>query len=326
MPDKSKPILNIDPRLFSPEAVSEETRAFNERTEALTLEEPPVYEVSPEESRRVREAGTARTGPVVLSPAAITRSIPGPGGDIPLRVFLSEEMRGVYLHIHGGGWVLGRAHLQDPYLENLAREAKCAVVSVDYRLAPEHPYPAGIDDCAATALWLLKNARKEFGLNRFVIGGESSGAHLAAAVLSRLKKAHGSTGFAGANLVYGIFDLSGTPSLVNWGERRLVLNTPAMQWFIDQFAPAENRRDPDVSPLYADLSGMPPALFTVGTLDCLLDDSLFMAARWASFGNSAELAVYPGGLHGFSTTEAPLAKRSVAKMTEFMLALWNREG
>lgn len=311
-----------DPGLFRPGAVSAEVREFNEKLEKLMEEEPPVDKVPPEVSRRLREEGTPRTGFVVLSPIALERRIPGPAGEIPVRIFLPEEIRGAYLHIHGGGWVIGGARLQDPYLEDVARRARCAVISVDYRLAPEHPYPAAPDDCEAAAQWLLKESRKEFGVERIVIGGESAGAHLAAVTLLRLRKrSGGETGFAGAILNYGIYDLEGTPSLRNWGDRRLVLNTPVMRWFIDHFVPPDLRRNPDVSPLHAareDLVGLPPALFTVGTLDLLLDDSMFMAARWTSAGNETELAVYPGAVHGFLTFDYGPAEKANARAAEFL--------
>jgi len=313
--------IRIDPSLFRPEAVSPETAAFNAGLESLMRDEPPVESVPPEESRKIREQGTRRTGPVTLSDIALERRISGPAGDIPVRVFLPPEVRGIYLHLHGGGWVLGRAHLQDPYLERIARDGRCAVVSVDYRLAPENPYPAGPDDCETAASWLLARGRMEFGVDRFVIGGESAGACLAASVLLRLAGKRGRTSFAGANLVYGIYDLAETPSLRTWGRRRLVLNTPAMRWFIRNYAPAKIRGEPDVSPLqarYEDLAAMPKALFTVGTLDPLLDDSLFMAARWTAAGAPAELEIYPGGPHGFATMDHPLADRAVGRMTGFL--------
>ncbi|MDR1625802.1 MAG: alpha/beta hydrolase [Spirochaetia bacterium] len=315
------PPLVIDPAWFRPEAVDGDTISFNEKLESLMGDEPAVNETPVQESRRIREAGTPRTGPVILSPQALERRIPGPGGDIPLRIFFPEKTRGAFLHIHGGGWVLGRAHLQDPYLEALARNTSCAVISVDYRLAPEHPYPAAPDDCEAAARWLLENGRREYGLEKFIIGGDSSGAHLSVVTLLRLKAFRGKdTGFAGAHLVYGVFDLNGTPSMRNYGDRRIVLNTPGMKWFVDQFAPPALRGEADVSPLYArreDLAGMPPALFLVGTGDLLLDDSLFMASRWAAAGNSAELAVYPGAGHGFIGMNSRAAKQARSRGEEF---------
>jgi acetyl esterase/lipase len=322
--------LTLDPAWFRPEAVETEVIGFNEKLEHLMEDEPPVDRIPAQESRRLREAGTPRTGPVVLSPQARQIEIPGPSGALPLRIFLPRSpgaqaetggVRGVFLHLHGGGWVLGRAHLQDEYLSTIAENTRCAVASVDYRLAPEHPYPAGPEDCEAAARWLLENGKKEFGAHRFIIGGDSAGAHLAVVTLLRLKASRGKdTGFAGAHLVYGVFDLNGTPSMRNYGKRRIILNTPCMQWFISQFAPPQIRCAPDVSPLYAaakDLAGMPPALFVVGTLDLLLDDSLFMASRWISAGNEAELAVYPGAGHGFIGMNYPPGKKARARGEEF---------
>jgi acetyl esterase/lipase len=125
-----------------------------------------------------------------------------------------------------------------------------------------------------------------------------------------LRDRHGLRPFAAADLVFGVYDVDGTPSVRNWGERVLVLSRPIMQWFGDHFVPAELRKDPDVSPIYADLSGMPPALFTVGTMDPLIDDTLFMHARWVGAGNEAELGVYPGGSHGFTGFPIGIGKKA----------------
>jgi acetyl esterase/lipase len=229
-------------------------------------------------------------------------------------------VRGVYLDVHGGGWVLGRAHHGDVRNRQIADNAGVAVVSVDYRLAPEHPYPAGPDDCEDAAAWLARNAQSEFGTQRLLIGGGSAGAHLAAVTLLRLRDRHGFTGFLGANLVFGVFDVAQTPSSCTWGERYLVLSSPMMKWFGDCFAGGRDLRDPDISPLYADLRGMPPALFTVGTMDPLLDDSLFMHARWVAAGNQGELAVYPGGVHGFTGMPTELGKRANRHADEWLKA------
>lgn len=306
------------PHLFRPEAIDPETAAFNARLEELLAAIPPVHTQDPATTRAERESGRGIFGPIIRSEMATDRTIPGPAGDLPLRVFIPDTVRGVYLHIHGGGFTLGRAHHQDPRLEETARRCHVAVVSVDYRLAPEHPYPAGPDDCEAAAVWLARQAQAEFGSDRLVIGGESAGAHLSVVSLLRLRDRHGFTGFAGANLVYGAYDLSMTPSQARWGERNLVLSTPIIAWFADQFLPAQDRHDPDISPLYADLSRMPPALFTVGTLDPLLDDSLFMYGRWVAAGNEAELAVYPGGVHGFNAFPIALARRANDRMHAFI--------
>jgi len=315
------PASTTDP--FDPAAIAPETAQFNAELEALLATVPPVTAQPVAETRAAREAGEGVFGEIVrLDDAAHVRAIAGPAGEIPLRIFVPGAVRGVYFHIHGGGWTLGGAHHQDPLLWELATQSQVAVVSVDYRLAPEHPYPAGPDDCEAAALWLIERARAEFGTDRLTIGGESAGAHLSAVTLLRLRDRHGFSGWRGANLTYGMYDFTFTPSVRNWGERNLVLNTPIIEWFCRNFAPdsvpAEQRRDPDLSPLYADLYDMPPALFTVGTLDPLLDDSLFLYERWRAANNRAELAVYAGGVHGFSLMPFALAEQANARIQRFI--------
>jgi acetyl esterase/lipase len=208
------------------------------------------------------------------------------------------------LHIHGGGWVTGEPALTDLLHEPLSEHLGLAIVSVDYRLAPEHPYPAGPDDCEAAALWLAEHALDEYGCDRLLIGGESAGAHLSAVTLLRLRDRHGLAGrFVGANLVFGAFDLSGTPSVTGTGRHDApdLIAPDRIAFMLDQFLPAmevAQRRHPDISPLFADLRGLPPALFTVGSADHLVDDTLFMAGRWQLAGNDAELLVYPEAPHG----------------------------
>ncbi|MFN8559851.1 MAG: alpha/beta hydrolase [Dehalococcoidia bacterium] len=306
------------PHLFRPEAIDADTAAFNERLEGMLAGIPQPQTLPPAVVRAARESGRGVFGPLTRSAMATERAIPGPGGDLPLRLFVPESVRGVYLHIHGGGWAFGGAHHQDERLEEIARACRVAVVSVDYRLAPESPYPAGPDDCEAAALWLATHARAEFGSDRLLIGGESAGGHLSAVTLLRLRDRHGFTGFRGANLVYGAFDLSMTPSQRRWGERYLVLSGPFIAWAIRGFIGDADPRDPDISPLYADLRDLPPALFTVGSLDPLLDDSLFMYGRWVAAGNTAELAVYPGGVHGFDLFPTALGRRAHVRMDTFV--------
>lgn len=309
----------LDPALFTDEAIHEETHNLNRIVEAVLATLPPTQERPPAETRAEREAGEGPL-PLEILPDATERTIAGPAGPLMLRQFLpSGEVRCVFLHIHGGGWVLGAAHHQDPYLKLIAESCGAAVVSVEYRLAPEHPYPAGPDDCEAAARWLVRNAAAEFGTSTLLIGGESAGAHLTAVTLLRMRDREGETGFAGANLVFGCYDITLTPSVRSWGERNLVLNTPLIEWFVDLFVPdASLRRDPDVSPLFGDLSGMPPALFTVGTLDPLVDDTLFMASRWIAAGNEAELHVCPGGMHGFVAFPNKPGREAIDRMVGFL--------
>ncbi len=304
-----------------PEQLLAETRAFNAELERQLAGVPRVDQVPVEESRSARREGRGIWPKPVFVPEARMLEIDGPGGPIGIRVIAPEgTAAGAFLHIHGGGWALGESDMQDLRLQRLARETGLAVLSVSYRLAPENPYPAGPDDCEAAALWLVSDAGREAVEvdGPMAIGGDSAGGHLAAATLLRLRDRHGVIGaFDAAVLQYGAFDLSMTPSQRLWGERNLVLSTPIIVWFAEQFLPGvaqERRRDPDISPLYADLTGMPPAIFTIGTADPLLDDSLFMEARWRLAGGATELRVWSEAPHGF--LNLPMAVTEVALEAE----------
>jgi acetyl esterase/lipase len=302
-----------------------ETRAFNAELERLLATVPSIDTVPPEHTRRARREGRSIYPPPVFLPEAQTLEIDGPGGPLPLRVIAPEhEPAGAFLHLHGGGWTLGENDMQDPRLHRLARETGLAVVSVGYRLAPEHPYPAGPDDCEAAALWLVSDlGRRTVGIEGpLAIGGDSAGGHLAAVTLLRLRDRHGIRGaFGAAAFQYAAFDLSKTPSQRLWGERNLVLSGPIITWFGDQFLPEhdlEQRRDPDISPLFAELSDMPPAIFTIGTQDALLDDSLFMEARWRSAGNQTELRVWPEAPHGFLSLPMTVSDAALSEEHDFL--------
>ena len=310
----------FDPALFAASAIAPDTAKLNEQLTQLLTGLPEWWVVGAEVTREARRRGDGPFPVAQKSPRARTITITGTdGNEIPLRVIAPDNPRGIYLHIHGGGWVLGAADLQDPMLERIADNAGLAVVSVEYRLAPEHPYPAGPDDCEAATVWLLQNAKKEFGTDVITTGGESAGGHLTAVNILRMRDRYGYTGFRGANLVYGAFDLSMTPSQRMFGNTRLVLRTIDMQQFYNAFLPTvTDRRVPDISPLYADLKGLCPALFSVGTSDALLDDTLFMHARWVAAANEAELAIYPGGAHGFTLFPNSLSAAASARMDAFL--------
>jgi acetyl esterase len=304
-----------------------ETRAFNAELERTLAEGPPMQTMPVQDVRQARRDGIdIFPPPEYLSERAKDLSIPGRGGDIGLRVIAPQrEAVGAYLHIHGGGWALGAADLQDPVLAELADATGLAAVSVEYRLAPEHAYPAGPDDCEDAALWLLQDGFAELGVPPVAaIGGDSAGGHLSAVTLLRLRDRHGITGaFAAANLIHGVYDLSMTPSLRNWGERPLVLSTPVMEHFFAMFVPGmdhEARRDRDVSPLYADLRDMPPALFSVGTQDPVLDDTLFMEARWRAAGGRTELAILPEAIHAYNVFALKVTAASREQQYAFLRA------
>jgi acetyl esterase/lipase len=314
--------MTLDPAVFKPEAIDDESKQLMDQLRAMAAAMPPMHTMAPADVRAARVGSKIGPGgvPIVYSENAIIRTIPSVAGQIELRCFIPPRVDGAYLYIHGGGWVLGSNDSSDPRLEGLANSLNLAVLSVEYRLAPEFPYPAGPDDCETAALWLAQNAQSEFGTDKLMIGGDSAGAHLAVVALLRLRDRHGITSYRAANLGFGVFDVSQTPSSKNWGNEALILSSPVMKWFGDHFAPPEIQREPDVSPLYADLRGMPKALFTVGTHDPLLDDSTFMHARWLAAGNEAELAVYPGGVHGITGFPTSLGRKAVARQDEFLKA------
>jgi acetyl esterase/lipase len=302
----------------------DEARAFNAQLEAMIAGQPPVYTVPPNDTRQARREGRGIFPKPIFLEDAKNLVLPGRGGPIQVRVVRPERPTiGIYLHIHGGGWTLGAHDMQDAALKLLADETGLCAASIGYRLAPEDPYPAAPDDCEDAVLDLLEHGPALLDAPpHFAIGGESAGAHLAAVTLIRLRDRHGIKGrIAAANLVFGAYDLNGTPSTMLWGDRNLVLSSPIVSWFTNNFLPGhtfEQRRDPDVSPLYAPLHVMPPALFTVGTLDPLLDDTLFMSERWRQAGNQVETVIYPEAVHGFSAYPIGLGRAANARQHRFL--------
>ena len=292
--------------LTDPDAVSE-MAAYVARLEPELAKLPRTENVPVEAVRRARREGSGAFPAPVLSPTAESFEAPRrDGGTIALRVLrpAAGEARGAYLHLHGGGWVLGTNDEQDPRLQALADATGLVAVSVEYRLAPEHPFPAGPDDAEDAALWLVREGAEALGVPAtFAIGGESAGGHLSALTLQRLRDGHGLTSFVAMNLVFGAFDIAQTPSQRLWGERRLILSGPLLDFFGECALPgvdAVGRADGSISPLHGGLEGLPPALLSIGTQDALLDDSLLMAQALDAAGGDAELHVLPGAFHGYT--------------------------
>ena len=235
-------------------------------------------------------------------PEGVEREIAG----VRCRVFTPDgPARAAYLHFHGGGMVVGAPEMSDLGNRALARAHDVAVVSVDYRLAPEHPFPAGPDDGVAVAAWLLEHGHAEFGSARLLTGGESAGGYMAGAVLLRIRdELHAIDRVLGANLVFGVFDWGRSPSQRGFRPHAGpdLLDPDGIQFFQECYLPGltdDERRDPGISPAYADLRGLPPLLCSVGSTDHLLDDTLLLAARAAAAGTDVELFVAPDMPHGF---------------------------
>lgn len=309
----------LDPKLFKPEAISPQVAAANAEFQKLLSGGPEWWDIG---APAFRAAAASGRGPFPLpekSPRGKTIEIEGQDGKIQLRVIAPSNAKGIYLHIHGGGLVLGSALTQDMMLERVAQSTGMAGVSVEYRLAPENPYPAAWDDCESAALWLIKNGKTEFGTDVLAIGGESAGATLSAATLLRMRDRHGYTGFRAANLAYGNFDTSMTPSQMLAPEKGILVGRTSIKKFTEAYLPKGiDPRNPDVSALYADLKNMPRAIFTVGTIDPLLDDTLFMYSRWIAAGNEAELAIYPGAPHAFNSFPLPQGPEANARIDAFL--------
>ncbi|HLW45793.1 MAG TPA: alpha/beta hydrolase [Acidimicrobiales bacterium] len=220
---------------------------------------------------------------------------------VPVRITMPSvgEPRAAYLDIHGGGFYMDSAARNDDRNARLADALGISVVSVEYRLAPEHPWPAAPDDCETAARWLIEEGSSLSGVGRILIGGASSGATLAMTTLLRLRDRGLVHHVAGAALLFGAYDLSGQSP----GGRLY-----ADEWFIQAYAGhAHDRTDPDISPLYGDLRGLPPTVLIVGSLDVLLEDNLAMAARLSAAGDEVELHVFPESLHGFTSHPTPMA-------------------
>ena len=212
--------------------------------------------------RDARRAGHFLPQPLAVSEIADGGEL----GGVPVRVFTPPAVRGTYLHLHGGGFVYGGARLQDARLEAIALACEARVVSVDYRLAPEHPYPAAPDDCEAVARSLD---------GTLVIGGESAGANLAVVTLARV----GGSRFRAAVLVAGFYDFTRAD--------------PELSELVRQYAPSGENA------LQLDVRGFPDALVVVGSKDELLEDSVRLAAGWPG----AELLVLEDEPHDLDATE-----------------------
>lgn len=269
----------------------------------------------PEELRDVR---ARRSAPDAAHPPAVVETVEVGTTSVPVRIFVPSDVpaRGVHLDIQGGGFYLDSAARGDVRNRALAGALGVAVVSVDYRLAPEHPWPAAPDDCATVAFWLAEHAPARFGTSHLMIGGASAGATLAVTTLLRLRDRGAADGFVGALLQFGCYDLSAqTPA-----GRRI-----ADEYFLQAYVGhVKDRTVPDISPVYGDLRGLPPTLLVVGAGDVLLEDNLAMAARLSAAGNDVELRIYPEVPHGFTNHPTTLAEIALDDIDSWLLGRLTR--
>jgi acetyl esterase len=230
------------------------------------------------------------------------RSIPGPAGNIPVRIY-TPRGRGplaLLVYFHGGGWIAGDIRVYDTLCRALANASGCVVASVDYRLAPEHPFPAAVEDCHAAARWAVANAGAlQADPSRVAVGGDSAGGNLAAVVALRARD-QGGPPLAYQLLIYPCIDY--LPDLPSYRENEgILLTREGIAWMWGHYLKEESdRKNPYAVPLQAaDLRGLPPALVITAELDPLRDEAERYAARLQKAGVPVVLKRYPGMIHGF---------------------------
>lgn len=294
-------------------------RAFDEIRRNLLLMQSRSPD-SPDDAEFLRRGRAWLGGPQVDRSGPEWMSADG----VPVFVVRPQgPVRGVILHMHGGGWVMGNARADRKMLEALGERMELAVVSVDYRLAPEHPYPAAVEDCLTAVNWLLGNAPRLFGCSGVGIQGLSAGAHLAATTLVRLGPR--ARQLKAAVLYYGVYDLGITPGArLARDEEHPDLSTTSIRRMIEWFTPGltpDQRRAPGISPLYASVQELPPSLMLVGGGDILVDDTLGLAQRWSE-RNPVQLALFPGAPHGFDAYQVDGVDDSLDLVCQFLTGLF----
>ena len=281
-----------------------------------------LAEMGPEASRDMFKAmSVATTGPDIASvqDAAAT----GEAGDIPVRVYTpsGDGPFGLLVWYHGGGFVIGDLDTADSTARELAARAGCVVVSVDYRLAPEHRYPAAADDAWSALVWAIDQAA-ELGADpdRVAVGGDSAGGNLAAVTAIRARDED--VALRHQLLVYPVTDLAATfPSRVSNGEGYF-LTKDSMDWFESSYLGDHEPHDPAVSPLYADVSRLAPAHVITAGFDPLRDEGEAYAASLRTAGVEVLDDRYPTMIHGFfsMTTTTKVAGEALDRAAEQLRA------
>ncbi|WP_425551874.1 alpha/beta hydrolase [Fodinicola feengrottensis] len=283
------------------------------------MEGPPPQDLTVEQNREMMSQLGELAGPATPVHSVVDTSVPGPNGAVPVRIYTPSEGKPlpVLVYYHGGGWVIGSLETHDRTCRSLAVAADCVVVSVDYRLAPEHPFPAGVTDAYAAAAWVAEHIGDYGGDgSRLAVGGDSAGGNLSA-VVAQLARDRGGPALALQLLIYpGTDAADNSPSMIENAEGYL-LTRPFIDWFINHYLenPADIA-DPLVSPaVTADLSGLPPALVITAEFDPLRDQGTAYAKRLADAGVPTETVEYEGMIHGFFQMTGVLdtARDAVAK-------------
>lgn len=248
---------------------------------------PPLDQITPPFLRaRIRQLLAGLSFPDLPQVPAHDAQIPGPAGSIPIRVYQSAQGPApVIVHFHGGGWVVGSLDTHDPFCRYLSGLTNAIIVSVDYRLAPEHKFPAAVEDAEAATRWVLAHAAELGGdPSRVFISGDSAGANLAAvgALLLRHK-----TNLRGQILLFPVTDTA-PENYPSYSENATGcgLERPQMLWYLDQYLVGEDQRnDFRAAPVVAkELAGLPPALVMTGEYDVLRDEGMLYSARLRDAG------------------------------------------
>lgn len=272
---------------------------------------PPMETLSPED---VRKAFVMPQGE--LEPVGKTKdkTIPGPSQDIPIRIYYPMEEQSSYpalVFYHGGGWVIGNIESHDNVCRALTNLANCLTISVDYRLAPEHKFPAAVDDSYAAVQYVYDHAEEfQVDRSRIAVGGDSAGGNLAA-VISNLAKDRNSPSICFQLLIYPSTNLGGEPtiSMVENSEGYF-LTKGAMEWFKDCYLNGEEDKQNNlVTPaLYHDFSGLPSALVITAEYDPLRDEGENYGKLLAAAGVDVDCARYEGVIHGFVSMASVIDK------------------
>ena len=268
----------------------------------------PVYEQSPEEARAQYERMVKARGVVPAPVGAVEeRSIPGPAGDLPVRIYrpnLDAPALPGFVYFHGGGHVIGNLDTHDAVVRNLCNGAGCVVVSVDYRLAPEHKFPAAVEDAFAAVQWCAEHGSEiGFDPRRMAVGGDSAGGNLAAVAALMARDADGPA-IRLQVLVYPVTDYAcDTASYRTYAQGYGMLEAQSMRWFRDHYLRSEaDRLDWRAAPLRAgDLSRLPAALVLTAQCDVLRDEGEAYAQRLRAAGVDVEYRECEGMIHGFFT-------------------------